>query len=176
MANKIMKQYLKVGTILKTQGLKGEVRVYSTTSFKDIRYKKGNTLFILLKDGTYKEVKVNSFYTKGENLDVISFKNFDTIESIEPFVGLELCALKDDKILFDDEYFYDDLKGCDVFDEDGNSLGVVSSVEEFPSQETLKVLGKNKKYFFIPFNDFFVKTVDITNKKIVIHVIEGLIE
>lgn len=176
MANKIMKQYLKVGTILKTQGLKGEVRVYSTTSFKDIRYKKGNTLYILLKNGEYQEVKVNSFYTKGENLDVISFKNYDSIELIEPFIGLELCALKDENILFDDEYFYDDLKGCTVFDEENNELGIVSSVEEFPSQETLKVTGKNKKFFFVPFNDFFVKDVDTKNKKIVIHLIEGLVE
>ena len=49
MAEYIMEKYLKVGQILKTQGLKGEVRVFSTTSFKDIRYKKGNELFILLK-------------------------------------------------------------------------------------------------------------------------------
>lgn len=174
MAVYTMEKYLKVGQILKTQGLKGEVRVFSTTSFKDIRYKKGNELFILLRDGTYKKVIVNSFYTKGENLDVISFKNYDSIELIEPFVGLELCALKDENILFDDEYFYEDLKDCKVFDEENNELGTVASVEEFPAQETLKVLGKNKKFFFIPFNDFFVKDVDTKNKKIIIHLIEGL--
>lgn len=176
MAEYIMEEYLKVGQILKTQGLKGEVRVYSTTSFKDIRYKKGNELFILLKDGTYKKVIVNSFYSKGENLDVISFKNFDSIEFIEPFVGLELCALKDENILFDDEYFYEDLKDCLVYDESNNELGTVTSVEEFPAQETLKVLRKNKKFFFVPFNDFFVKEVDTKNKKIIIHLIEGLID
>lgn len=176
MAEYIMEKYLKVGQILKTQGLKGEVRVFSTTSFKDIRYKKGNELFILLKDGTYKKVIVNSFYTKGENLDVISFKSYDSIELIEPFVGLELCALKDENILFDDEYFYEDLKWCKVYDEENNELGEVASVEEFPAQETLKILGKNKKFFFIPFNDFFVKDVDVKNKEIIIHVIEGLIE
>lgn len=176
MAEYIMERYLKVGKILKTQGLKGEIRVFSTTSFKDIRYKKGNELFILLKDGTYKKVIVNSFYSKGENLDVISFKNYDSIESIEPFIGLELCALKDENILFDDEYFYEDLKDCKIFDEEKNELGTVTSVEEFPAQETLKILGNNKKFFYVPFNDFFIKEVDIKNKIIIIHVIEGLIE
>lgn len=171
-----MDKYLKVGKILKTQGLKGEVRVFSTTSFKDIRYKKGNELFIQLKDGSYQSMTINSFYTKGENLDVISFKGYNSVESIEPFLGLEIFAIKDESILFDNEFFYDDLIDLSVFDESHNYIGKVQSVEEFPSQETLKVLKENGKSFFIPFNDFFVKNVDLENEEITIHVIEGLID
>ena len=113
-----MEKYLKVGKILKTQGLKGEVKVYSTTSFKDIRYKKGSHLFIKDKNGNYIDLVVNTFYSKGENLDVISFMDHDTIESVEPLLNHELFALKDDSILFDNEYFYDDLLNLTVFDED----------------------------------------------------------
>ncbi len=171
-----MEKYLKVGKILKAQGLKGEVRVFSTTSFKEIRYNKGNILYILLNDGSYREVIINSFYSKGENLDIISFENYDTIESIEPFIGLEIFAKKDLSILYDDEYYYDDLKECEVYNEENLKLGIVSSIEEFPSQITLKVSKNSKSFFFVPFNDFFIKDVDIESKKIVIHVIEGLIE
>ena len=42
-------------------------------------------------------------------------------------------------------------------------------------QITLKI-SKNlsKTHFFVPFNDFFVKKVDLENKEIIIHLIEGL--
>ena len=36
-----MSQYFKVGKIVNTQGLKGEVRVISTTDFAEDRYQKG---------------------------------------------------------------------------------------------------------------------------------------
>lgn len=171
-----MEKYLKVGKILKAQGLKGEVKVYSTTSFKDIRYKKGSHLFIKDKNGNYIDLVVNTFYSKGENLDVISFMDHDTIESVEPLLNHELFALKDESILFDNEYFYDDLLNLTVFDENNNELGIVSSIEEFPSQITLKVAKKDKHFFFVPFNDFFIKDVNLEDKKLLIHVIEGLIE
>ena len=171
-----MEKYLKVGKILKAQGLKGEVKVYSTTSFKDIRYKKGSHLFIKDKNGNYIDLVVNTFYSKGENLDVISFMVHDTIESVEPLLNHELFALKDESILFDNEYFYDDLLNLTVFDENNNELGIVSSIEEFPSQITLKVAKKDKHFFFVPFNDFFIKDVNLEDKKLLIHVIEGLIE
>ena len=100
-----MEKYLKVGKILKAQGLKGEVKVYSTTSFKDIRYKKGSHLFIKDKNDNYIDLVVNTFYSKGENLDVISFVDHDSIESVEPLLNHELFALKDESILFDNGRF-----------------------------------------------------------------------
>ena len=141
-----------------------------------VRYKKGSHLFIKDKNGNYIDLVVNTFYSKGENLDVISFMDHDTIESVEPLLNHELFALKDDSILFDNEYFYDDLLNLTVFDEDNNELGVVSSIEEFPSQITLKVSKKDKHFFYVPFNDFFIKDVNLEDKKLIIHVIEGLIE
>lgn len=171
-----MEKYLKVGKILKTQGLKGEVKIYSTTSFKDIRYKKGSTLFVLTKENEYLKVKVNSFYSKGENLDIVSFKDYDSIEKVEQLLGLEIFALKDDSILFENEYYYDDLVNLEVFNEENLKLGIVESIEEFPSQITLKVKKNNKKFFYVPFNDFFIKKIDLHSKTIQIHVIEGLLE
>ena len=70
----------------------------------------------------------------------------------------------------------DDLLNLTVFDEDNNELGVVSSIEEFPSQITLKVSKKDKHFFYVPFNDFFIKDVNLEDKKLIIHIIEGLIE
>lgn len=171
-----MKEYLKVGTILKPRGLNGEVKVFSTTSFKNIRYKKGNELFIDLGDQNYLTVHIKKYASKEGNIDVLLFEEFNDINSLEPILGKDLLIVKDETVLKKDEYFFSDLEGLIVFDESKNELGKVIKVEEFPSQITLKVEKPDKKTFFVPFNDFFIKEINISNNYIIINVIEGLVE
>ena len=157
-----MADYLKVGTILKPRGLNGEVKVFSTTSFKNIRYKKGNELFVEIEKDNLLPVHVKKYSAKEGNIDVLQFE--------------EYLNVKDEKVLKTNEYFFSDLEGLRVLDESKNELGIVSKVEEFPSQITLRVTDKNKKTFFVPFNDFFIKEINISNNYIIINVIEGLLE
>lgn len=170
-----MKEYLLVCKVLKPVGLKGDLKVYTYTTFKDIRYKKGSKLFY--KNGEdYIELTVKSFYSKGGNLDVISFKDLDEIDKVNFLLGKEIYALKDDSLLNENEFYYSDLTGLKVIDEDNNELGKVTSIEEFPAQTTLKIQKNSaKSHFFVPFNDFFVKEVNIKDGFIKIHLIDGLL-
>ena len=171
-----MKEYLKVGTILKPRGLNGEVKVFSTTSFKDVRYKKGNELFVDLGNQNYLSVHIKKYASKEGNIDVLLFEEFNDINSLDPVLGKDLLIVKDEKVLKKDEYFFTDLEGLKVLDEENNELGKVIKVEEFPSQITLKVEKANGKFFFVPFVDVFVKEVNISNNYIIIATIEGLTE
>ena len=170
-----MKEYLLVCKVLKPVGLKGDLKVYTYTTFKDIRYKKGSKLFY--KNGEdYIELTVKSFYSKGGNLDVISFKDLDEIDKVNFLLGKEIYALKDDSLLNENEFYYSDLTDLKVIDEDNNELGKVTSIEEFPAQITLKIQKNSaKSHFFVPFNDFFVKEVNIKDGFIKIHLIDGLL-
>ena len=170
-----MKEYLLVCKVLKPVGLKGDLKVYTYTTFKDIRYKKGSKLFY--KNGEDNiELTVKSFYSKGGNLDVISFKDLDEIDKVNFLLGKEIYALKDDSLLNENEFYYSDLTGLKVIDEDNNELGKVTSIEEFPAQITLKIQKNSaKSHFFVPFNDFFVKEVNIKDGFIKIHLIDGLL-
>lgn len=170
-----MNEYLVVAKILKPHGLRGQFRVYSYTSFASKRYKKGSKLFLGL-DNEIKEVTIASAIHKEKNFYILELEEFKTVEEVNPLQGKELLSLKDETLLKKDEYFYSDLVGCAVFDEEKNNVGTVESVEDFTSQITLKI-SKNatKGQYFVPFNDFFVKEIDIKNKAITIHVIEGLI-
>ena len=69
-------QYLRVARIVNSIGLNGEIKIFSTTSFKEIRYKKGNKLYILV-DNNYIPVTVKSFRIKDAKFDAISFKEFE---------------------------------------------------------------------------------------------------
>lgn len=166
-------EYLQVGKIIATRGLHGEVKVFSTTDFGDQRFKKNNVLFVLIDD-EYKKLKVKNRSQNG-NLEILTFDGLDQIEKVEPLIGHFLFSQKNNEELPKDTYFYCDLIGCSVLDEQKNILGKVKNVEEFPTQKTLRVARNGEKDFFVPFIENFILSVDIIKKEITIKVIPGLL-
>lgn len=165
--------YLKLGTIVKQVGLKGELKIYSTTSFAKERFKKGNKVFILINN-QYKEFTVKSFRVLNSDFIVVSFDEMQNIEATKDVLKCDLFALKDENILSENQYFYIDLIGCKLISQTGENVGEVIGIEEFPAQTALSCIQNGKKYF-IPFISQFILNVDIKNKVITINVIEGLL-
>ena len=168
-------EYLSLGKIVDSFGIDGTVKIYSTTSFGEKRYKKGSIVFFvnpLNQERTEHEVVK---YRHSGFFDFVKFAEFDNPEIIKEFKGFEIQIIKDNKDLEEGSYFYSDLRGCKVVDNDNNELGIVKEVEEFPAQITLRVSRKGKPDFFVPFIKEFIKKVDICSKIIVIDVIEGLL-
>lgn len=168
-------EYLTIGKIIATHGLKGELKVYSSTDFPNIRYKKGKTIFIYNEsEEQIAAVTVKHHYRVGQ-FDFVLFDNYDDINLVTSFLKCELRAEKDTTILPKKTYFITDLKKCKVYDEEDHYLGEVIEVEQFTSQQTLRIKAQNNKIILVPFVDAFIKKVNIGNGKIIIHVIEGLL-
>ena len=169
-------EYLVCGSITKAVGLRGEVRVYPKTDFRDSRFKVGNHLFLCNgKDNdSLIEVTIKSRRKQG-NLEVISFKEYQTIDDVLPFIGFDLVTIKDSKILKKNEYFHSDLIGLDVYFDNETYIGKVKSVEEYASYSTLRVKREKEKDVLIPFVNAFVKDIDLESKKIIINYIDGLL-
>lgn len=125
--------FLSLGVILKTRGLKGEIKVKSTTDFASLRYKKNAKVFLYDEtSGQYAEAHVRS-YTSSQGFDYLSFAEFPTVESILPFVGRKIVVDKDEqKPLGKDTYYFSDLVGCEVFDRKRDGSG-----KSFGSNPTL---------------------------------------
>ena len=166
-------EYLTVGTIIKTVGLRGEVKVYPSTSFGDFRFKKGSHLFVTLSDGELKELTVKSRRVN-KGLEHITFEEISSIEEAETLIHKELCVEKDEKILKKDQYFYSDLIGLDVYFDSGTYIGKVKKVEEYASYQTLRVKA-DKKDVLIPFLKTFILSVDLDKKTIKVKFMEGLL-
>lgn len=165
--------YLKLGTIVKQVGLKGELKIFSTTSFAKERFKKGNKVFIL-KNDQYEEFTVKTFRILNSDFIVVSFEEMPNIESTNDLIKCELFALKDENILSKNQFYYVDLIGCKLVSQNNEDIGEVVGIEEFPAQTTLSCVNNGKKYF-VPFIDQFILKVDIENKLITVNVIEGLL-
>lgn len=167
---------LQTGTIVKTVGLKGELKLKSSTFFAEDRYQKGNIVYLSNNEKDFIKCTVVS-YRNYQGFDFIVLKNITSIEEAEKYIGYNVYIDKDEANLEEGMYYFCDLEGCKVFDDETKEeLGIVETVEEFPAQITLAVKShKTGKIFYVPFLEVFVGDVDIDKKEIYIHVIEGLL-
>ena len=167
-------EFLTVGQVVRTIGLKGEVKIYPSTHFRDTRFKKGARVFLLNEQNEIeKELTIKMHRTNGD-CDNLIFEEISSIEEAEKINKKYLFVEKNPEILGKNEYFFSDLVGMKVDFDNGQSIGVVKAVEEFTSYATLRVKTDGKDVL-IPFVKAFVKSVSLEEKQIIINFIEGLL-
>ncbi len=168
-----MDKYYAIGTIVSTHALKGEIKIFSTTDFREDRYRVGNTLYIE-KAGKMIQVKVDS-YRPHKNFDLVSFEGYHDINTIMQFLKCKVYVNEENiQDLADEEFYYHQLFDCLVYHE-SVLIGKVSDVVNYGASDILIIQDVNNHEIMIPFVDDFILDVDIINKKIQIEVIEGLI-
>ena len=166
----------QLGKIIDSFSLDGSVKALSTTSFAMERYKEGNKVLLYNpNNNTYTSLTVVSF-RENDDLNFIKFKEITTKEDALALKGCYLEIDEKDATLPSNYYHYNDLEGCKVVDDNNHELGIVILVEDFPAQITLRVKRQNNKQFMVPFiQGEFIKEVDIKNKIIHIHLMEGML-
>ena len=89
-------KFLTVGYITSTRGLKGVLRVKSTSYFAKERYKKGNLVYLYNeKDNTRISVIANT-YTTDNKFDYVSFKDLEDINLVEKYIGYAIQVNRDE--------------------------------------------------------------------------------
>ena len=165
-------EYITIGVIVNTHGLRGTLKIKSFTDFKDQRYKKGNTLYIAFKRDMI-PVTVKA-HRQVKSLDFLDFEEFNHINQIEKYKGSELMITSDQKQeLEEDEFYFDELLDMEVFTTE--VVGKVKEVREVPQGELLVVSREGNKDALIPFRKEFVKEVDKENNRITLSFWEGLL-
>lgn len=167
-------EYLIVGTIVKTIGLKGEVKVYPSTHFRDSRFSKGSHVFLLNDNKEIVEDLLIVKHSKNGDMDNLIFEGYDSIEKAEKLLKKDLYVKKEQSFLKNGEYYYSDLEKMDVYFDNGKYIGKVKKVEEYTSYATLRI-GHSPKDVLVPFVKAFIKSVSLEEKKIIVKYIEGLL-
>lgn len=157
-----------IGKVLKTHGLKGELKIKPLTDFVEERFVKGNKVFI---NDTELVIKSTRNF-KGSIL--VIFEGYEDINLVEKFHSQDIYDFQDNIILEEDQFFFSDLLECEVYNND-KLVGKVVDILENPTQDVLiiKTINGNK---MVPYVDAFIKEVDIEAKIIKINVIKGLID
>ncbi len=167
-------EYLEIGQIVNTQGLKGEVRIYPYTD--DVkRFDKLKKIYVEVNNEKIRLNIQNVRYYK--NLVIAKFENFDTIEQVEHYKGKYIFIDEEDKLkLPKDTYYIADLLDCVVIDNNTKEeLGKVVDVFSTKSNDVYVVKLIQGNDICIPAIKDVILKIDISSKTIIINKIEGLI-
>ena len=156
---------VRVGQIVGTHGLKGDVKVELLTDFID-RLDVGRRLRL---KGDW--ITVRSARLQKDRL-ILGLVGLDDVDSAQALQWEYLEAPEEERPELDeDEYATADLIGMEVVTTDGEDLGKIDNVLAMPAQDVL-VVGS----IMIPAVKQFVKSVDIASRRITVELIEGMRE
>ncbi len=168
-----MEDYLRVGVISSTHGIKGEVKVFPTTDDME-RFKQLKQVFLDTKK-EYKELEIAGvkFFKQWA---ILKFKGIDNINDIEKYKGCDLLVTRENAVkLQEDEFFICDILDSVVVTEEGEELGVLTDVLSTGANDVYVVTTKEKKEILLPSIKECIIDVDVENKKILVHLMPGLI-
>lgn len=168
-----MEELLQVGIISSTHGVRGEVKVFPTTDdvkrFQKLRQvilDTGNELLPL-------EIERTKFF---KQFVILKFKGIDHINGIEQYKGKSLYVDREHAVkLNKDEYFIADMIGMSVYTEDDTLFGVLMDVMETGANDVYVIESKKHGEVLVPAIKQCILEVDIEGRKMVIHLLEGLV-
>lgn len=155
-----MNNYIEVGKIINTFGIKGELKIASDFEYKDKIFRKDFPIYI----GELKEKELICTHRVHKNYDLTTFKGYTNINEVLKYKGKKIYAIREDLKLNNNEYLLNDLIGFEVYDED-KILGIVIDYELTPSNVLFKV--KGEKTFYIPNVSEYIKEINTLDKKII---------
>lgn len=167
-----MQKVLQVGTIIKTHGIRGEVKVYPLTDDVN-RFKKLKEVILEPeKDNITLEIEGVKFF---KNLVILKFKGFDNINDIEMHVKKGIYVTRENAVeCEEDEYFVADLIGLDVVTDENEEFGKVKDVIHTGANDVY-VIDYNDKEVLVPAIKQCIKDISIKDNKMTIHLMKGLI-
>ena len=165
--------YLQVGVITSTHGIRGEVKVFPTTDDPN-RFKSLKKL-VLDTGKTYLPLEIEGvkFF---KQFVILKFKGIDNINDIEKYKKMPLLVSREDAVeLEEDEYFMADMIGMEVITEDGKRFGELKDIMETGANDVYIVESDVHGEVLIPAIKECILDVDIENDKMTIRLMNGLI-
>ena len=168
-----MDDYLQVGIIANTHGIRGEVKVFPTTD-DPARFKKLKQVFLDTgKEYLEMEIEGVKFF---KQFVILKFKGFDNINEIEKYKKKSLLVDREHAVrLKKDEYFIADLLGLTVYTEDAKLLGTLKDVLQTGANDVYVVEMEDKKEVLIPAIGECILEVDLEGRKMQVHLLKGLL-
>ncbi len=164
---------LEIGQIVNTFGIKGFVKVNpwvnDVTRFEDLK-----KVYIKIRK-ELKQVEIEEVkYHKNQVL--LKLKGIETVEQAEALRNGILEISREDAIpLEEGEYFIVDLLESEVYSDEGEKLGILEDIYNTGSNDIYVVKNELGKSILLPGIPEVIKEVDVENKKIIVHLLKGLV-
>ena len=168
-----MEDFLKVGVITTTHGVRGEVKVYPTTDEPERFLELDHVLLDTGKEFRDLEIKNVRFF---KNLVILKFKGIDNINDIEKYKGHDLWILREEgQELDEDEYYIADLLGLRVILDDGTEFGTLKNVMETGANDVYIIDTNAHGEVLVPAIRECIQDIDLEKNTMTIHLMKGLI-
>ena len=168
-----MTKYLEIGQIVNTFGIKGMVKVKPFTDNLE-RFNNLEKIYIKNKSGQteYKiqEVKYH------KNMVLIKFEGIENPEQADLLRNSYLIVDREtEEPLEPGRYYIVDMIGLDVFTDDNEYLGKLEDIYNTGSNDIYVVKNELGKQVLLPAIEDVIKNIDMDNKKVIVHLIPGLV-
>lgn len=165
--------FLQVGIITSTHGIKGEVKVFPTTDdvsrFKQLK----QVILDTGKEHIPLEIQGVKFF---KQYAILKFKGIDNINDIEKYKKMPLLVNREHAVeLGKDEYFIADMIGMKVQTEDDEVFGILKDVMETGANDVYVIESEKHGEVLVPAIHDCILSVDIEQRKMKIHLLEGLL-
>ncbi|GEO46732.1 ribosome maturation factor RimM [Companilactobacillus kimchii] len=165
----------RVGTIVNTHGIKGELKVVPITDFPEDRFKTGSKL-VFKKNNSSEEFTVESA-RKHKNFILLKLKGYDNINDVEKYVKSELFASGElTSELNEGEFLYKQIIGLQVVDKDLGEIGKITEIMELGPNDVWVVKGTKYKEVLLPYIEDVIKNVDLDKQIVEVEIPDGLID
>ena len=161
---------LVVGRIGRAHGVLGEATIEVQTDDPDIRFQVGNKL--TLDDG--RELTIRSSRWHNQIL-LLAFDGVGDRNQIEELRDQLISSDVDLGSLAPGEYHFQQLIGCEVFQQNGELIGTVDEILKSPGQDLLSV-SRAAGRVLIPMVKQIIIEIDVLAKKIIVNPPEGLLD
>ena len=161
---------LVVGRIGRAHGVLGEATIEVQTDDQDIRFQVGNKL--TLDDGRQLTIRSSRWHNQ---ILLLAFDGVGDRNQIEELRDQLISSDVDLGSLAPGEYHFQQLIGCEVFQQNGELIGKVDEIVKLPGQDLLSV-SRSGAQVLIPMVKQIIIEIDVLAKKIVVNPPEGLLD
>ena len=163
-------EYIRIGKIVNTHGIKGELRLLSNFKYKDRVFVQNRRIYI----GDDKEEHIITSYRHHKVFEMITLEGFGNINEVLRFINKDVFVKKNDLNLGKKEFLDEDLINLNVIF-NNEEVGYVVAVRQINPKNKIIEAMIHDKMTMIPYHEDFIKEVDLDNKKIELELIEGMI-
>ena len=169
-----MEELFRVGVISNTHGIRGEGKVYPTTD----NVRRFDDLKEVILDTGKEQLNLHVTSVKYfKNMVILKFKEFDNINDIIPYKGMDLLVTRENAIpLEDGEYYIADIIGSKVITDEDKILGTLTDVLQTGANDVYVVKTKDGKEVLLPSIEECILDRDIENKIVKVHIMKGLLD
>lgn len=165
-----MKQFLEVGKIVNTHGIRGELKVMHYCDSAE---------FLCEFETVYLDEKTPLKVIKTrchKNAVLMTIEGINDINEAEKYKNKMLYIDRNDAEIDPNQVWQEDIKGLKVYDEYLNKeIGYVKDILNMPTYDMFVIKGSQKEHL-VPDVDAFIKEIDIEKGIMTICTIEGMIE